>query len=292
MKMGRKFIGNTVFLLTLILWSSNTYAYEVCKTSGGKDIKWRNPDATYLINTSVGPSGSLSAIQEGMQTWTDLGPSEFVFIFGGTTTSTAHGINDGDNIVTFGSLGAGTVAENRFWYNVPTGRILDSDIQFNTYYTWSTDGSSGTMDVQNVGTHEHGHSLCLVDLYDSADSQKTMYGNVAYGETKKRTLHQDDIDGITYLYTCPNAAVRIQDPPTAYFSALQAAYDNAGGGEIVQGQNVALYEDIFIDSAKSVTFEGGYSCDYASIPGTTVIYGDMIISDGLLIVGNGKLELR
>ena len=195
-----------VFILTL--WYSGVSAFEVCKTlTTNAEIKWSgtNPDVTYKINTSGGPDGSLSAIQTAIQTWTDVRAAGLAFVYGGATAKTGanHAVNDGENIVTFEAMGQnGTLAENAYWF-YSSGAMIDSDIQFNTSYSWSTNLAQNTYDVQNVGTHEFGHSLCLKDLYNGADSDKTMYGYASQGETKKRTPHQDDIDGIIYLYPAP-----------------------------------------------------------------------------------------
>lgn len=192
-------------IFVINLWGySNLSAFETCQTSNGLDIKWDTFNSTYYVNSNGGPAGSLSAIQSAMQTWTDVDTSSFAFIYGGSTSSKSHGINDGINIVTFGPISTkGILAANAFWYSVSSGHILDSDIKFNTNYTWTVNGSVNAYDVQNVGTHEHGHSLCLKDLYDSTDSEKTMYGYVSRGETSKRILDPDDIDGISYLYPLP-----------------------------------------------------------------------------------------
>ncbi|MBA7643606.1 hypothetical protein ES703_51337 [subsurface metagenome] len=56
------------------------------------------------------------------------------------------------------------------------------------------------MDLQNIATHELGHSVGLGDLYDDVASEETMYGLSEYGETKKRTLYLGDIAGIQKLY--------------------------------------------------------------------------------------------
>ncbi len=190
----------TVLILIITTgWSIKLSAYTVNTTTEGAEIKWAGPEATYEINPAGGPGGSLTAIQAALQTWTEAGTA-FSFIYGGTTTSTAYGTNDGINTITFGSLASGTLAENTQWYTVSTGEIADSDIRFNTDYPWSTDSAPGTYDVQNAGTHEAGHSLSLSDLYGTADTEKTMYAYISAGETKKRTLEQDDIDGIRYLY--------------------------------------------------------------------------------------------
>jgi len=286
-----RFSKYVILVLVLIGGSSQILAYDTCKTTGGQDIKWNNPAATYFINTAGGPSGTRGAVEAGMQIWSDVASSNFNFNPGGTTSSAAHGINDGTNIVTFGALAAGTVAENRFWYNTQTGRLADSDIRFNTYYSWSTNASSGTFDLQNVGTHEHGHSLCLVDLYTSADSQKTMYGYVSPAETKKQTLEQDDIDGISYLYACPNPAALILGKPFAY-SLFQNAYDSAAITDTVLSHASVFNEDIFIDMSKTVILEAGYNCDYSLIVSATTINGTITITDGTLIISDGEFVVQ
>jgi hypothetical protein len=187
-------------ILICFLSFTDAEAFKVNKTSSGKLIKWNVPQETYRINASGGPPGSIAAIRRSAATWTNVTGSSFIFIYGGTTTNTAHGTNNGKNLVNFGKLPLGTLAENVFWYNPTTGRMYDSDLEFNTSYQWATTGAAGYYDVQGIGTHEMGHSLSLADLYGSGDTAKTMYGYSSEGETKKRTLTSDDINGINYLY--------------------------------------------------------------------------------------------
>jgi len=149
--------------------------------------------------------------------------ADFTFVYGGTTTSTAFGTRDGTNIVTFGEgLESGTLAQNNVWYYTSTGYISDSDVKFNTSnYTWGTTGSESVYDVQNIATHEFGHSLALDDLYNSADSEKTMYGYGSKGETKKISLDTDDINGIAYLYpaSVPPSCTYTISPTSATLSS-------------------------------------------------------------------------
>ena len=39
-------------MLVLIHWCNDSFAYEVSKTQGGTEIKWKNSDVTYLVNPS------------------------------------------------------------------------------------------------------------------------------------------------------------------------------------------------------------------------------------------------
>ena len=210
--------GSLTIVFLLCLWVTDTQAYQVYTTSNGGVVKWDTTSETYFINTSGGPSGTLSAIQSAMQTWTSVATSSFEFIYGGDASSSC-GIRDGVNGVCFGSMGStGTLAKGSIWYDLDTGQILETDIKFNTDYNFKTDGSADAYDVQNIATHELGHSLGLADLYGSSDSDKTMYGYAAQGETKKRTLSQDDMDGITYLYPSGYCTYKIS-PTIAVFSS-------------------------------------------------------------------------
>lgn len=66
------------------------------------------------------------------------------------------------------------------------GNILKSDILLNPYDSFSTDGTSGTFDVQSVLTHEFGHSLGL--------NHSTLLGTTMYpfSEFTQRYLSADE----------------------------------------------------------------------------------------------------
>lgn len=192
----------TVFaaLAALLMMVAPAFAYSIGYTSSGAVIKWDSTSCTYYYNTQYGPSGSGAALLAAQSAWNNAG-ANFSFVDGGATSSHNWGSNDGSNIIDWGALSsANALAVNRTWYYTSSGRIVDSDIRFNTSYPWGTSGASNLYDVQNIGTHELGHSLQLKDLYSSSDSDKTMYGYGSAGETKKRTLTSDDIAGIKAIY--------------------------------------------------------------------------------------------
>ncbi len=76
-------------------------------------------------------------------------------------------------------------------------------LAFNSNYAWSTASEcpSDCLDMQNVAIHEFGHWLRLLDLnWWIFDREKTMYYQTELGETKKRSLDSDDINGIKAIY--------------------------------------------------------------------------------------------
>lgn len=98
-------------------------------------------------------------------------------------------------------MGSGTVALTSV-SALPSARdeIIDADIEVNTtHYEFADidDAGGPRMDLRNTLTHEIGH---LIGLAHTPVEDATMAGGAQPGEIKKRTLHQDDIDGVCHIY--------------------------------------------------------------------------------------------
>ncbi|KXB07994.1 hypothetical protein AKJ58_01270 [candidate division MSBL1 archaeon SCGC-AAA385D11] len=146
-----------------------------------------------LINTKM-------VLEESMETWDkEFGFNLFADSIGSTVVSSVG--NDGTNLVMWSDLDDGVIAVNTLWIDPASKEIVESDVQFNTDYTWSTaeDCPKEEMDLQNIATHEFGHNG-LDDLRPLKDGDLTMYAYSATGETKKRTLGYGDELGIQDLY--------------------------------------------------------------------------------------------
>jgi hypothetical protein len=213
-------------------------AYSVTKSTGcaypnnNWEVKWAagSIPVTYKINQNGTPdcNNEFVATQNAFQAWEDECRSTIDFTYGGVTAlgTGSWGVNDGNNIVVWCEAnwaattgqGANTIAINYYWYACADGHLLDSDVILNgENYTWSSSGEAGKMDVQNVMTHECGHTQSLYDLYGGSDTEKTLYGIIANGETKKQSLEQDDRDGVAYLYPSDaNERVYIKDADDDY----------------------------------------------------------------------------
>ena len=208
----RQLARSALPILFAFLCASEASAFQVWTTGTGAEIKWRSPSVIYFVNPAGGPAGTLQAVTASLQTWTDVSSSSLEFLFGGTSASTSSQGRDGTNLILFQPLLSDSIAVTFTWYDTSTGEITDSDILLSTSYSWSASGAPGSMDVQNIVTHESGHMLSLEDLYGAGDSAKTMYGFASAGETKKRTLDPDDAAGISHLYPLQAGAVTVISP--------------------------------------------------------------------------------
>ncbi|NIT35192.1 MAG: matrixin family metalloprotease, partial [candidate division Zixibacteria bacterium] len=157
-------------------------------------------------------ANEFAALANALDTWSNVRGQWYRNKRGANTSKIKYDL-DGVNLCVWYEPGypgqpawpfaAGAIATNAFWL-VDAGsfwRVVENDVCFNGYnYTWSDSGQGGRMDVQNIATHEFGHNLVLADLYDYASREFTMYGYASPGETKKRTLEYDDINGIRFIY--------------------------------------------------------------------------------------------
>lgn len=166
---------------------------------------------TYFINVAgtadVPGTAEFTAVQASFQTWENNAASYIDFTYGGTTTAMPE-TRDSTNVVGWRAMGNnGIIAMTTFWPD-SNKVIQEADLTFNDTYLWSVTGATNAYDVQNIGTHEAGHYLCLDDLYGVEDSQETMYGFGNLGELIKRTLEWGDTAGsATYIQTDHKLAV-------------------------------------------------------------------------------------
>lgn len=90
------------------------------------------------------------------------------------------------------------------WHNQRTGEILDADMQLNEQLgPWAICPENGcpegarVVDLQNVLTHEIGH---FFGMGHSEVNVATMAPTSTRGETSKRVLRTDDIEGFCTIY--------------------------------------------------------------------------------------------
>ncbi|WP_157722083.1 matrixin family metalloprotease [Tumebacillus avium] len=139
-----------------------------------------------------------SAIYTSCITWNGAGEGTLVLKNVNDHSNTAFPLENNRNQITSGQRGTGNYLMLTASLVDSTNHTVEADIDINTSYPWKNDGSLDAYDIGNGITHEIGH---LLGLDHSSDSAATMYGTSPKGETKKRTIEQDDRNGIDFLYS-------------------------------------------------------------------------------------------
>lgn len=182
-----------------------------CYTLLAKDAKWKTTANGYVNPTnSYGLTEAflVTNVYTSRETW-DANTSFELF---NDVINVDYAANwdadapDGRNEYSFGNYPqAGVIAVTVVWgyfFGPPfTREIVEYDVLFDTDFVWGDATLDSTlMDFLNIGVHETGHGAGLGDVYETACSEVTMYGYSAYGETKKRTLELQDVNGLHKLY--------------------------------------------------------------------------------------------
>ena len=157
-----------------------------------------NDFVTQNYNPKKDPTGNngLTALTNTYTTWNNVASSSFKFEYGGETGRCPSLVLecrgpqkfDGKNDVAWLKL------NDPFVLGVTwTGTSIDeADMALNTKFTWNTNGND--FDVETIFLHENGHTLGLGHSTVIGAVMEPVYAG------ERRILHQDDIDGITFLY--------------------------------------------------------------------------------------------
>lgn len=202
----RSFRAKSWLIRLLLVFASGAEAYDVRTNGSGIPLHWANtllPIPYYIDRRGCGDisdGSDVAAIQSAFQTWENVSSGRIAFQFAGLVES---GSGDaGSNVVIWikeeWPYDPRYVAKTRLYYDREDGRILKVEVALNGRdYRWSTNGEAGTLDVQNAATHEVGHFIGLGDVQTTG---QTMFEYVLLDEQSKRSLTDDDIDGVRTAY--------------------------------------------------------------------------------------------
>ncbi len=134
-------------------------------------------DANYYAE-GLDTNSVCNAIQTAASIW-DAATSQKLFADSVTpSSSVSRDVPDGKSVHSWENIGPGSngvysPGHAHIWYTTTSQKdgyfqIIDSDVDYNTYYNWNTNGISGGMnyDIETIAVHELGHTLGLADLYN------------------------------------------------------------------------------------------------------------------------------
>lgn len=221
-------------------------------------LKWNRTPVRYFVNNQdvggVTAGDFQSAVAQAFVTWQSVPTASITYEFGGFTSSIP---GDDDGVSTLGFLNEPALdrvlASTSFLVDNTTGALLESDIFFNSAFTWSVapNGEPARWDVQTIATHEIGHFSGLG--HSAIGETQLMNGTrrvlstgavmfpiaLGPGDISGRTLDADDIAGISDIYPDDNFNARtgsisgqVTKNGQGVFGAHVVAFDIGNGDQI------------------------------------------------------------
>ena len=214
---------NLLATICVALAVSPAAAYEIARTAteAQHELHWDRPLIPFslVIDGQEGPDPSDldDALVASFQSWGEVSSTAVQFLRDDSEVAPVSE-PDGRNVLYWTEDGWDhdplVIALTSINYYPDTGLIADADIDFNgEEFVWTTSLDAPRVDAQSIATHEIGHVFGL-DHSEVPDAamwwEYVIYPN-GTGETRQRTLHDDDIQGISYLYPCSEHKVVVDD---------------------------------------------------------------------------------
>lgn len=211
--MEKQYIKITVVLALVFAFApSSAFAYKLKKTEYGKHILWSSKKIAIRITPEVqellGVDVADTATTVGAEAWRGYPNVPDLVTEPGEAEGSEHqsGVPIvGVRVGTPWAYKPNNLAVTVTTYNEVTGQILKADVLLNRNSPFKLvdeqldeADKSDKYDIEAVLIHEFGHLLGLQDNAD--DPTATMWPIIEPGETSKRSLEEDDQQGVIAAY--------------------------------------------------------------------------------------------
>jgi predicted Zn-dependent protease len=220
-------IATSLFLSVIMLCaavpSARSYTYQY--SSSSVQVRWMTTSINIALSSSLNSppanikagSDVVGAARRALRRWSDAAGIRLV-----ETATSVDSVNppntsgDGINLITvsasatndsFTNSGGTRLGRTRVIFDPATGRIQEADLAINPRVSFSTDGTSGTYDLESTFVHELGHLLGLDHSAVVGSTMQPRQGqNFIAPAFTMRTLSDDDLAGIRSIYGQPVAS--------------------------------------------------------------------------------------
>lgn len=240
------------FVLAALATSASAHV-PLVHPGNGNTIHWGRPfDVSIVINATgsedITDGSHVTALRNAIDAWNSVGETTFQLDENTSPSQRARTdwASDSVHLLWFDEDddsgyfpgGTGIVALTPVYF-ANSGAILDADVLFNgNEFQFTTRGTAGRFDVQDVATHELGH---LAGLDHSGWASATMYPYVDTHVILHRSLSLDDVRGIRATY------------PASTLGALRGTLRRSGSQTVVVGAHVVALDSSGRPCASALT---------------------------------------